>query len=109
MDNSSTPVRNFDDFLVQRNDELDNGAYELALKMLCLENLPNNETKFPWNMEIIGALLESTQNILEEHGYAVCWPYHEEDVPCYQTAACKKPDCLLKGRPQKESESNETN
>lgn len=109
MGNPSTPARNFDDFLVERNDELDNAAYELALKMLGLENLSDNETKFPWNMEIICAMLERTQSILEEHGYAVCWPYHEEDVPCYQTATCKKAGCLLKGCPQKEGESNETN
>ena len=109
MDNQGAPVMNFDNFLTERNDELDNAAYELALKMLGLNNQPDRETAFPWNMEIIGAMLESAQDILEEHGYAACWPYYEDDVPCCQTAACKKTDCLLKGRPQKEDESNETN
>lgn len=109
MDNQGAPARNFDDFLAERNDELDNAAYGLALTMLGLDNQPDRETAFPWNMEIIGAMLENTQDILKEHGYAVCWPYHEDEVPCCQTASCKKADCLLKGRLQKEGESNETN
>lgn len=102
MDNSGISATTFDDFLTERNDELDNAAYGLALKMLGLDSQPDSETAFPWDMEIIGAILESAQDILEEHGYAVCWPYHEDDVPCHQTATCKKADCLLKVRPQKE-------
>ncbi|WP_455436350.1 hypothetical protein [Hungatella hathewayi] len=109
MDNQGAPAMNFDNFLVERNDVLDNAAYGLALKMLGLDNQPDSESAFPWDMEIIGAMLESAQDILKEHGYAVCWPYHEDDVPCCQTASCKKADCLLKGRLQKEGESNETN
>ena len=109
MGNTGTPARYFDDFLVERNDELDNAAYDLALKMLDLDNQPDHETAFPWNMEIIGAMLESAQEILEEHGFAVCWPYHEDDVPCCQSATCKKTICSLKGRLQKEGESYETN
>ena len=109
MDNSGLPASLFEHFLVERNDELDNAAYDLALKMLMINNQPDCEPVFPWNMEIIGAMLESTLEILEEHGYAVCWPYHEDDVPCYQTATCKKAACSLKERLQKEGESNETN
>lgn len=100
MDNTGIPARNFDNFLVERNDDLDNSAYNLALKMLDLDNQPDHETAFPWNMEIIGAMLESAQEILGEHGYAVCWPYYEEEVPCCQTASCAKTDCLLKGSPK---------
>lgn len=109
MDNSGAPAKNFDDFLVERNDVLCNTAYDLALKMLDLDNQPDHETAFPWNMEIISAMLESAQEILEEHGYAVCWPYHEDDVPCYQSATCKKTVCSLKERLTKEGDSNETN
>lgn len=109
MGNPGSPASQFEHFLVERNDELDNAAYDLALKMLDLDNQPNREKAFPWSMEIIGAMLESAQEILEEHGYAVCWPYHEDDVPCCQSATCKKTICSLKERLQKEGESNETN
>lgn len=109
MDNSGLPASQFEHFLMERNDELDNAAYDLALKMLDLDNQPDREKAFPWDMEIIGAMLESSQEILEEHGYAVCWPYHEDDVPCHQTATCKKAVCSLKERLQKEGKSNETN
>lgn len=109
MDNSDASANRFNDFLTERNDGLDNAAYGLALKMLSLDNQADSATAFPWNMEIIGSILESTEKILEAHGFAVCWPYHEDDVPCYQTSACNKKDCLLKGHPSKESEANETN
>lgn len=109
MDTKDARFRNFDDYLLQRNDELDNAAYGLALKMLGLDNQKDSESAFPWDMEIIGAILESVQKILADYGYDVCWPYHENDVPCYQTVNCKKTACLLKGRPQKERELNETN
>ncbi|MCC8026633.1 MAG: hypothetical protein LIP16_15205 [Clostridium sp.] len=100
MDKPDAAIEKFDNFLVARNDVLDNAAYNLALEMLQLKEQPDSETKFPWNMEIIGALLESTQSILEEHGHAVCWPYYEEEMPCCQTGSCAKTDCLLKGRPK---------
>ncbi len=98
MDKLETPMADFDDFLIERNDTLDNAAYDLALEMLHLKEQPASESKFPWNMEIIGGILESVQEILQSHRYAVCWPYREDDVPCCQTTACTKTDCLLKGR-----------
>lgn len=97
MDKQDTPVAAFDAFLVERNDAIDNAAYGLALEMLHLRGKPDSEMAFPWNMEIIGTILESTQGILESHGYAVCWPFREEDEPCCQTASCAKTNCLLKG------------
>lgn len=108
MGNFDALALRFDDFLAERNDALDNAAYGLALKMLGLGNCPDSETAFPWNMEIIGAILESSEKILKTHGFVVCWPYYEGGKPCYQTA-CKKAICLLKSHPSKESESNETN
>lgn len=108
MDKRETPMADFEDFLIARNDILDNAAYDLALEMLQLKEQTDSESKFPWSMEIIGAILESTQEILQSHRYAVCWPYREEDVPCCQTASCTKHDCLLKAVP-KEDEMHETN
>lgn len=98
MDKQGAPVASFNDFLVERNDAIDNAAYGLALEMLHLRDKPDSETAFPWNMEIIGAILESTQGVLASYGYAACWPFREEDVPCFQTASCAKNNCPLKGQ-----------
>ena len=89
--------RNFENFLAERNDELDNAAHGLALTMLSANGTPPDESVFPWNMEIIGAILESTDAILKEHGYHICWPYHGDDeIPCTSMNDCKHQDCPLK-------------
>ena len=99
----------FEDFLTERNDAIDNASYALAVTLLRLNPSLADEEILPWDMEIIGSINESVQRILEEHGHPVCWPYHEDAIPCYQTTACEKTDCLLKGCLQKEDEQNETN
>lgn len=88
--------QNFADFLIRRNDELDNAAHELAMLMLSANGTPLEDDQFPWNMEIIGAILESAKSILEEHGYPTCWPYHENETPCKDTDGCKYENCPLK-------------
>lgn len=88
--------QSFEDFLVERNDELDNAAHELALLMLSANSTPLEGSEFPWNMEIIGAILESIKSILEERGYLTCWPYHENETPCMDTDSCKYEHCPLK-------------
>lgn len=87
----------FEDFLAERNDELDNAAYGLAQQMLSANGVLPSEDEFPWNMEIIGAILDAAEDVLNEKGYHPCWPYHEnEDTPCYVLEDCKHKDCPLK-------------
>lgn len=88
--------QNFEDFLVARNDVLDNAAHELAMLMLSANGTPLEDDQFPWDMEIIGAILESIKSILEEEGYQICWPHHENTEPCIDTDSCKYEGCPLK-------------
>lgn len=89
--------QDFDDFLCERNDVVDNAAHDLALAMLSANGTAPDEAAFPWSMEIIGAILESTMSILDEHGYHACWPYHENDeIPCHSLDKCKNKDCPFK-------------
>ena len=91
-------AQRFEDFLVERNDAIDNAAYFLALTMLYEGGKFPEGDEFPWSMEIIGAILESTTKVLEEHGHHACWPYHgnDDDTPCYVLDDCKHKDCPLK-------------
>lgn len=89
--------QNFENFLTERNDELDNAAHALAVLMLSAKDTPPTENEFPWNMEIIGDILESTVDILAEHGHHACWPYHgDDDTPCYALDDCKHNHCPFK-------------
>lgn len=91
----------FEAFLIERNDELDNITHELALLMLSANGVPLSESDFPWNMEIISAILESTKITLEDHGYLTCWPYNENDTPCFDTDSCRYESCPFKHGRQK--------
>lgn len=87
----------FEDFLVERNDALENTAHGLAQLMLSTNGALPDEDEFPWSMEIIGAILEDTAATLKEKGYHTCWPYYEnDDTPCYVLDDCKHKDCPLK-------------
>lgn len=99
--------QDFEDFLVERNDELDNAAHGLALLMLSANGTPLAEDEFPWNMEIIGDILESTAGILKEKEHHICWPYHGDDnTPCYALDDCKHKCCPFRQQ-QKEAVTNE--
>lgn len=93
---------NFRGFLEKRNDALDNAAYQLALLMLNGQNADDPEQALPWNMEIVGRILENTASVLDRAGYPPCWPYYEEETPCVWTQSCAKKVCPFKGSGQKE-------
>lgn len=84
----------FEDFLTERMDELDNAVYALLRQFLLLDA----EAAFPWDMEIIGTVSDQIEDILAEHGYFPCRPYYEGDnrLPCFRGADCQRPDCPLK-------------
>lgn len=82
---------NFDGFLCNKNDDIDNAAYEL----LC--SIAANE-KVDWDMQIIGQLVDYTEGLLLKHGYDTCHPYYEGDteIPCYLGKDCEYKDCVLR-------------
>lgn len=57
----------------ERADDIDNATYRYLAKLLEL-NEGDSEEKFPWNIEILRKVFDSTVSALQEYGYAVCNP-----------------------------------
>lgn len=85
----------FESYLCDRNDELDNCAYELA-KALARENDPE------WDQSYIGEMLDASDSILNELGIYTCHPWFtsvdgiDGEIPCYLCDECKNPRCPMK-------------
>ena len=66
----------FDNFLVARNDRIDNAAFEL---LNALSPEPQE-----WNMEIIGKIVDAVEMALVLCDIPVCHPWREENTECYK-------------------------
>lgn len=88
MDNTK-----FESFWVERNDEVENVAHQFLLLLRQAETVDDTEKVLPWNMELIGKLVEDAVSILRDASYSSCWPYNEDNVPCFQTDSCQNPNC----------------
>ena len=60
--------------MVDRTDWIDNQTYWYLMQLLELSP-DESEEKFPWNIEILRKVFDSTVSILKEYGHAVCNPY----------------------------------
>ena len=60
--------------MVDRTDWIDNQTYWYLMQLLELSP-DESEEKFPWNIEILRNIFDSTVSILKEYGHAVCNPY----------------------------------
>ena len=60
--------------MVDRTDWIDNQTYWYLMQLLELSP-DESEEKFPWNIEILRNVFDSTVSILKEYGHAVCNPY----------------------------------
>lgn len=82
----------FDDFSIEKNDDIDNAAYEL------LQSLAVNE--IDWDMEMIGDVVEFVKEYLEEKHIPVCHPYYDvttdKDIPCYRSGDCHVEECPMR-------------
>lgn len=89
----------FEDFLVSRNDELDNAVYQLLRLMLALpEEEADDDDPFPWDMQYIGEAEDCIEEMLKGFGHFVCHPYHEgeDETPCYRGSDCQRKTCPFK-------------
>lgn len=85
--------KDFEFFLEKRNDAVENAAYQFLLLLRQAEAADDSEAILPWNMELIGKLMDSAEAILHDASYTSCWPYNEDDIPCFQTDSCQNPNC----------------
>ena len=93
---NNNTINYFESFLEKRNDLLDNLAYQL----LWLLTQPGTEqteavlSEFPWDMSLIGPLLETAESLLQKAGFSTCYPYYgENEIPCIHTSLCQHPNC----------------
>ena len=88
------------DSMVKRLDELYDSVYKTCRLFLALSEEAEETDIFPWNMEIIGLITDITITILKHNGYAVCYPYIEQDEDgerlCHDTGNCEVTTCKCK-------------
>lgn len=60
--------------MTERADWIDTQTYWYLMQLLELSP-DESEEKFPWNIEILRNVFDSTVSILKEYGHAVCNPY----------------------------------
>ena len=69
-----------DDFLCERNDEIDNATFE------AIRAFAQPYAELDWSMNLIGAVNDFIESLLLEHNLPVCHPWHGEDgTICHKT------------------------
>lgn len=66
------------DDMIDRIDEMDNAVYQMCLVFLQLNDTDDVDSKFPWNISIIGEIYDLTVRILRNNQYQVCNPCLEK-------------------------------
>lgn len=69
----------FEDYLCNRNDAIDNAAYQLICAMTAQDhNEPKEDDPAvpDWNMEIIGELVDAAEEIIQEKAGHTCHPFY---------------------------------
>lgn len=83
----------FESYLVNRNDEIDNSAFDLINAFVRMDR----DTDIEWNMEIISKIEEAVEDILASHCFGVCHPFYcGDETPCYQSDDCGNAECPFK-------------
>ena len=84
-------MQNFEDYLCERNDTIDNAAYQL-IGVLTAEDpgasLEDDPATPNWDMAIIGEVVDAVKEIIIEKVGYTCHPFYCDEVPCYLTDEC---------------------
>ena len=92
-------MQNFEDYLCERNDTIDNAAYQL-IGVLTAEDpgasLEDDPATPNWDMAIIGEVVDAVKEIIIEKVGYTCHPFYCDEVPCYLTDECDNKHCPLR-------------
>ena len=92
-------MQNFEDYLCERNDTIDNAAYQL-IGVLTAEDpgasLEDDPATPNWDMAIIGEVVDAGKEIIIEKVGYTCHPFYCDEVPCYLTDECDNKHCTLR-------------
>lgn len=92
-------MQNFEDYLCDRKDLIDNSSYQLICALTAKDHHGDWEEDIgtpDWSMKIIGEVIDAVEAILLESVGHVCHPYYSDEVPCYLAGDCSNPYCILK-------------
>lgn len=92
-------MRNFEEYLCDRNDLIDNTSYQLICSLTARNHHGDQREDIgtpDWNMEIIGKVNEAVEAVLLESVGHICHPFYCDGIPCYLTGDCSNPYCLFK-------------
>ena len=83
----------FEEFLLQRNEKIDNLAYELLCELA--------GKRLEWNMYQIAEVWQAAEAVLKEASIPYCHPYWlsndvTDEIPCTVDPSCNNPDCIGK-------------
>ena len=97
----------FEDYLCNRNDAIDNAAYQL-IGVLTAEDpgasLEDDPATPNWDMAIIGEVVDAVKEIIQEKAGHTCHPFYCDSIPCYQTGDCKNQYCAFLQTDSKEGD-----
>ena len=91
-------MSDFDGFLIDRNDKLEQIAHDLLWHMTHpdKEAPETNEDYKLYDMAQIGPLLDAAEEILDNAGISTCRPYYvENEEPCYLSGTCSFTPCPM--------------
>ena len=92
-------MQNFENYLCERNDTIDNAAYQL-IGVLTAEDpgasLEDDPATPNWDMAIIGEVVDAVKEIIIEKVGYTCHPFYCDEVPCYLTDECDIKHCPLR-------------
>lgn len=83
-------MMDFESYLVNINDEIDNSAFDLINAFVRMDR----DTDVEWDMEIIGEIEEAVEDILMSRCFGVCHPFYcGDEIPCHQSDDCGNTKC----------------
>lgn len=78
----------FENYLCQKNDLIDNAAFQLLTALVGQE--------LEWNMEQIAPVVQMVENyVTTVLKRGICHPWFEDSRPCYLTKSCSNPHCAF--------------
>lgn len=89
----------FEDYLVEKNDNIDNTAFALLCLLASKDaDYDIDSPPIEWDMEIIGQLEDYAEKLLKEKYIESCRPFleGEDETPCYLGNDCKRKDCMFR-------------
>ncbi len=99
------PKKNFEDYMIFKDDEIESAAYKLAIALLRSSPEQSTEELLPWDLSIILPIAEAAQAILKKQGKDVCWPYYNDNENfCYVSTDCNAKSCPYKKEKEAVSE-----